>query len=123
MGKLFERYLEGDDVYECKGCGIHLTTSKELISTSFRGRTGPAWLFTKVVNISEGPFEECMLTTGQHTIVDIYCNNCGSNLGWKYEEAIEDSQKYKKGKYILEKALLKINNPNQNYGEEDTSDD
>lgn len=167
MGILHKYYLEGDDIYEyflsitlhyfftsiisitliflrCIDCGSHLTTSKELVSTSFRGRTGVAWLFTRysalfrqflllfhyflhttptfplflliyiiriehttlilwtisspkpnieyifqpeinilfrVVNVSEGPFEERMMTTGQHTIVDIYCNDCGANLG------------------------------------------
>ncbi|EAN32322.2 Yippee zinc-binding/DNA-binding /Mis18 centromere assembly family protein [Theileria parva strain Muguga] len=122
MGILHKYYLEGDDIYECIDCGSHLTTSKELVSTSFRGRTGVAWLFTRVVNVSEGPFEERMMTTGQHTIVDIYCNDCGANLGWKYEEATEESQKYKKGKFILEKALLKNNNPNYSSSVEDDND-
>jgi len=27
-------------------------------------------------------------------------------LGWKYEEAFEESQKYKEGKYILEKTRI-----------------
>jgi len=27
-------------------------------------------------------------------------------LGWKYEEAFEESQKYKEGKYILEKTCI-----------------
>jgi hypothetical protein len=27
-------------------------------------------------------------------------------LGWKYETAYEESQKYKEGKYILEKAKV-----------------
>jgi hypothetical protein len=27
-------------------------------------------------------------------------------LGWKYEKAFEESQKYKEGKYILEKAKV-----------------
>ena len=28
---------------------------------------------------------------------DIYCNVCGTDLGWKYEMAFEQSQKYKEG--------------------------
>ncbi|GAB65830.1 hypothetical protein PCYB_073320 [Plasmodium cynomolgi strain B] len=93
-------------VYSCSECGNHLSDPTELVSTSFRGRTGPAWLFSKVINICEGQYEDRMMTTGQHTIVDIYCNNCRNNVGWKYEDSSEESQKYKKGKYILEKALL-----------------
>ncbi|ETW61599.1 hypothetical protein PFMC_02517 [Plasmodium falciparum CAMP/Malaysia] len=90
----------------CSECGNHLSDPSELVSTSFRGRTGPAWLFSKVINVCEGQYEDRMMTTGQHTIVDIYCNNCRNNVGWKYEDSSEESQKYKKGKYILEKALL-----------------
>lgn len=107
MGMLYEHYLEGDAVYTCAECGIDLTTANELISTSFRGRTGGAWLFSKVYNVSEGAFEERMMTTGEHSIVEIYCNRCGCNVGWKYIEATNESQKYKQGKYILEKKLFR----------------
>lgn len=31
------------------------------------------------------------------------CITCNSVLGWKYEVAYEESQKYKEGKFILEK--------------------
>lgn len=30
-------------------------------------------------------------------MADIYCNVCNTNLGWKYEMAYEQSQKYKEG--------------------------
>ena len=70
------------------------------------------------------------MTTGNHTVRDIYCCKCGKGLGWKYvrsflvsaplsllrasnsdpfpkqEYAYEQSQKYKEGKYILERQLL-----------------
>lgn len=63
------------------------------------------------------------MTTGQHTVRDIYCCKCGALLGWKYvcflstallhlilivyqDKAYEASQKYKEGKYILERNLL-----------------
>ena len=39
-------------------------------------------------------------------MADIYCNACETRLGWKYVEAFEDSQKYKEGKFILEKAMI-----------------
>ncbi|SBS86221.1 zinc binding protein (Yippee), putative [Plasmodium ovale wallikeri] len=105
MGRSF-KVLLNNYVYSCSECGNHLSDPSELVSTSFRGRTGPAWLFSKVINVCEGHYEDRMMTTGQHTIVDIYCNNCRNNVGWKYEDSSEESQKYKKGKYILEKALL-----------------
>ena len=50
--------------------------------------------------------EDRILITGLHTVADIHCNSCETVLGWKYEHAFEHSQKYKEGKYILEKALI-----------------
>lgn len=55
------------------------------------------------MNIVEGPKENRNLITGLHVVADIYCKNCGMALGWKYEKAYEESQKYKEGKFILEK--------------------
>jgi hypothetical protein len=47
-----------------------------------------------------------LLITGLHTVADIYCSCCQQVLGWKYEQAFEESQKYKEGKYIIEKAKM-----------------
>jgi hypothetical protein len=44
-----------------------------------------------------------MMTTGKHTVADIYCNCCQQLVGWKYESAYEKTQKYKEGKFILER--------------------
>lgn len=46
------------------------------------------------------------MTTGKHTVCDIYCSNCLQIVGWKYEKAYELSQKYKEGKFILERAAI-----------------
>lgn len=46
------------------------------------------------------------MTTGLHTVRDIFCAKCGTTMGWKYERAYDQNQKYKEGKVILEKALL-----------------
>jgi hypothetical protein len=58
------------------------------------------------VNVSVGPKEDRQLMTGLHTVADISCSQCQEVLGWKYEKAFEESQKYKEGKYILEKAKV-----------------
>ena len=42
----------------------------------------------------------------RQVVADIYCNACDTRLGWKYIDAFEESQKYKEGKYILEKAMI-----------------
>lgn len=41
--------------------------------------------------------------TGLHMVADVHCADCREVLGWKYEKAYEDSQKYKEGKVVLEK--------------------
>lgn len=56
-----------------------------------------------------GPREDRILITGMHTVCDIHCATCHQCLGWKYETAFEESQKYKEGKFIIEKAkVLKV---------------
>jgi len=113
MGILFKVLLTGK-VYSCRECGTHITASQELISTSFTGRTGPAMLFARVVNVVESQIEDRTMTTGLHSVMDIYCNDCGTNLGWRYEEAYSENQRYKRGKYLLEKALLSVNETDVN---------
>lgn len=44
------------------------------------------------------------LNTGSHAVSDIRCASCRTTLGWKYERAYVESQKYKEGKYIIELA-------------------
>ena len=36
------------------------------------------------VNIVVGPKEERMMTTGLHTVSDIFCVCCNQIVGWKY---------------------------------------
>lgn len=40
-------------------------------------------------------------------VQDVSCKNCYSKLGWIYEFATEDSQRYKEGRVILERALVR----------------
>lgn len=72
----------------------------------FNGQHGRAYLFEKAVNIVLGDPEDRPMTTGMHTVRDVMCAKCDATLGWKYEKAFEQAQKYKEGKVILEKALL-----------------
>ena len=50
--------------------------------------------------------EDRLLMTGLHTVRDVFCASCSSLLGWKYDFAYEQSQKYKEGKFIVEKAMV-----------------
>ena len=39
-------------------------------------------------------------------VSDVRCAFCSSMLGWKYDGAEEESQRYKVGKYILETKMI-----------------
>ena len=69
MGRIHKVYLPGNRIYSCGNCHAHLTNHEALISTSFQGRTGRAYLFDKVVNISFGPLEDRLMNTGMHTVM------------------------------------------------------
>ncbi|CAB4284727.1 unnamed protein product [Prunus armeniaca] len=102
MGRLFAISLEGN-IYSCKHCKTHLALVDDILSKSFHSRHGKAYLFHNVVNVTLGEKEERIMITGLHTVADIFCVSCGSMVGWRYEAAQEKSQKYKEGKFILER--------------------
>jgi len=101
-------YLDGPQVYTCGQCRTHLTSHDDIISKSFHGRHGRAYLFDQCVNITPGPAEDRLLITGMHSVCDIFCNRCKSMVGWTYAKAYESSQKYKEGKFIIEKINLHL---------------
>ncbi|XP_073276720.1 protein yippee-like At3g08990 [Primulina huaijiensis] len=102
MGKVFLIFLEGN-LYSCKYCQSHLGLAKDILSKSFHCKHGKAYLFDNVVNVNVGEKEDRLMMTGIHTVVDIFCVGCGSIVGWKYEAAQDKNQKYKEGKFILER--------------------
>ncbi|XP_042516810.1 putative yippee-like protein Os10g0369500 isoform X2 [Macadamia integrifolia] len=104
MGLLFLEYLSGPKIFKCKCCKVDSASNDDIISKNFQGRFGKAYLFR--VNISLGPNEERHLLSGLHTVNDIYCSSCQQILGWRYEKAHEESQKFKEGKYVLEKERM-----------------
>ena len=46
------------------------------------------------------------MLTGRHMVRDVWCRNCGTKLGWQYEFATDEAQRYKEGRVILERALI-----------------
>ncbi|KAB1205119.1 hypothetical protein CJ030_MR7G016763 [Morella rubra] len=98
--------LIGPRVYSCCNCRNHVSLHDDIISKAFQGRHGRAFLFSHAMNIEAGPKEDRHLLTGLHTVADVYCADCHEVLGWKYERAYEASQKYKEGKFILEKSKI-----------------
>ena len=107
MGRPFLEYLDGP-LYMCKSCKAHLARVEAIVSRSFHSRSGKAYLFDAVVNVSwrSGEAEERIMTTGKHMVHDIHGNKCLRVVGWRYERAFEQSQKYKEGKFVLERAKL-----------------
>ncbi|CDI97588.1 protein yippee 1 [Echinococcus multilocularis] len=51
--------------YSCIHCRAHLARHEDLISKSFQGTQGRAYLFEAVVNVSCGKTEERLLLTGE----------------------------------------------------------
>jgi Yippee zinc-binding/DNA-binding /Mis18, centromere assembly len=103
MGKDFFVYLDSANIYVCKGCKVHFSCKSLVISKNFTGKFGRAFLVQKMSNVVEGPDEEKMLLTGVHVIRDIFCKSCNSYVGWSYVKAYEFNERYKEGKYIMER--------------------
>ena len=101
-------YLEGPSIYACSECGTHLSSHDDIISKSFHGRHGRAFLLENCVNVNIGPAEDRHLLTGLHSVSDLYCKRCDTLVGWTYKRAYEQSQKYKEGKFIIEKVYLSM---------------
>lgn len=101
-------YLDGAQVYSCAQCRTHLTSHDDIISKSFHGRNGRAYLFDQCVNVTVGAAEDRLLITGLHSVCDIFCKRCKNLVGWTYQKAYEASQKYKEGKFIIEKINLHL---------------
>ena len=107
MGRLFLMTLAATgSIYRCRHCDTHLAYVTDILSKFFRSKHGKAYLFDKVVNVNVGESDDRMMTTGLHTVCDIFCVGCGSILGWKYVAAFEKNQRYKEGKFILERCKV-----------------
>ncbi|KAG6335694.1 hypothetical protein ID866_3400 [Astraeus odoratus] len=97
----------------CATCSAVLALQDELISKSFSGREGRGYLMHSAVNVKLGKREDRPLLTGVHTVADVFCVGCNDRIGWYYHKAADQSQKYKEGKYLLEREkLVKENNWN-----------
>ncbi|XP_022958310.1 protein yippee-like At4g27740 [Cucurbita moschata] len=92
--------------YSCRSCRNPLASGADLLSKSFLAKSGKAFLFSQAKNIVEGPKEKKLLITGLFKTADIHCSICGQVLGWKYLKAYDIKQKFKEGKFIIERAKI-----------------
>ena len=106
MGRLFLENLDSEKVYSCKKCKAHLVDKNQLVSKNFHGKTGRAFLFNCAVNVDLGPPKDKVMMTGLHTVKSVICKQCRQVVGWTYVYAYEQSEKYKEGKFIIEKAYM-----------------
>ncbi|KAL8682537.1 MAG: hypothetical protein Q9186_001390 [Xanthomendoza sp. 1 TL-2023] len=119
-----EGYLTGQTSHlRCARCAADLCPTSQIISKGFTGRHGRAYLVsaasvtetlshdyhqprnTKRLSLPNTRTHKAMprqLVTGAHTVSDVSCAFCGSVIGWKYDSAEEETQRYKVGKFILE---------------------
>jgi len=106
MGRIFMEHLGGSRLFSCASCDTFLTNRTELVSTRFTGATGRAFLFNRVVNLDYSEVQDRIMLTGRHMVRDVSCKRCKTKLGWMYEYATDESQRYKEGRVILERALV-----------------
>lgn len=103
VGKTFQKYLvDCYRTYSCSSCRAHLASHDELISKSFQGNNGRAYLFNTNVNVGFGPLEDRMFITGLHSVKNTHCLSCGAGVGWYYHQCYEAREKYKEKKFIIE---------------------
>ncbi|CAK9149207.1 unnamed protein product [Ilex paraguariensis] len=96
----------GHPLYSCSKCRNPVALRDDLLSKTFRARSGQAYMFRQAMNIMVGQKEDRQLLTGHFTIAGIYCSNCGEELGWKYFRAYDPKQKHKEGRFIIEKSKI-----------------
>ncbi|KAJ2645061.1 hypothetical protein GGF44_000196 [Coemansia sp. RSA 1694] len=108
MGLVFQEFIEAPAVYSCQRCKAHVARRDDIISRTFQGRLGRAYLTESVVNERLGQVEDRLLMTGVHTVCDLHCRVCGAVIGWKYVRAHDAAQQYKEGRYVLEQSRITV---------------
>ncbi|KAJ2484700.1 hypothetical protein EV174_002227 [Coemansia sp. RSA 2320] len=111
MGLVFQEFIEAPSVYTCLQCKAHVAQRDDIISRTFQGRLGRAYLTESVVNERLGKVEDRLLMTGVHTVCDLHCRVCGTVIGWKYVRAHDSAQQYKEGRYVLEQSRISTTSP------------
>ncbi|KAJ2011935.1 hypothetical protein GGH91_000383 [Coemansia sp. RSA 2671] len=106
MGYMHKVFLSGTGIYGCSNCGTHLAFKDKVSSKSYTGQYGTAYLVDEVTNVRAGEAEKRNMTTGAHIVRDIVCMECNRYLGWTYVTAFTSDQKFKEGKFILERSLI-----------------
>ncbi|KAG7390859.1 Protein yippee-like 2 [Phytophthora boehmeriae] len=81
----------GMHAFRCADCGNIVADRDDVVSKTFFGRSGKAFLMNNMYFIHSAA---------------AFRLQCDFVLGWKYIKAMESSQKYKEGKFIMEQAVV-----------------
>lgn len=95
------------NILRCNGCHNQISLNKFVISTNFYGNYGPALFVSDVLNVKlsdDKSFQR--MRTGRYVVKTIYCRQCQTNIGWKYLFSEEDGEKYKEGRFVIERTQL-----------------
>ena len=132
MGPIYKHFLDSEStqsttrIFTCSECKTHFSTFDSIISKAFQGQYGRAYLFNNVVNVFTGDPVGKDFSLSYRSSDDYWFAYCQrlvlyclsvyvliiltiANVGWKYDRAYEESQRYKEGKFILEKQLINEN--------------
>lgn len=85
------------DTLFCKTAVITMHCQK-YVNTKFQNEP---WIY-----FFSSEVQDRVMLTGRHMVRDVSCKNCDAKLGWIYEFATEENQRYKEGRVILERALV-----------------
>lgn len=120
MGLKYNSFFE-DNKYEtsdskiitCKHCLTHLCLLKFVISDSFSGLLGKAYLVEDLINYEfYQHLEKTPMRTGLYQIHKVRCHTCELPLGWYYKKAYSSTEEYKEGKFVIENEYLRfLDNP------------
>ncbi|KAI3689032.1 hypothetical protein L2E82_46980 [Cichorium intybus] len=98
--------LDGHPLFSCNRCRNPIALRHNLLSKAFKARSGQAYMFSEAMNVVLGGKREQQLITGRYVVADVSCSKCGEVLGWKYLKSLDDSQRYKIGRFIIEKSKI-----------------
>ncbi|KAL3521682.1 hypothetical protein ACH5RR_019831 [Cinchona calisaya] len=92
--------------YSCRKCRTPVALRDDLLSKKFVAKYGGAYMFTRAMNIVLGQKQDRQLITGKYDVSEVFCSNCNEYLGWKYIRSYDTREKYKEGRFVIEKAKI-----------------
>ncbi|KAK4354001.1 hypothetical protein RND71_026195 [Anisodus tanguticus] len=102
----------GPRIYSCCKCRNHIALHDDIVSKKFQ--VGKQWesLFIYACHECSDRAKGGLAPNDWFAyFADVKCSDYGEVLGWNYERAYDESQKYKEGKFVLErfKIVMKEN--------------